>query len=214
MGIKERKEREKENRREEIIKAAKKLIAPHGVDGMSMNQVADRTELNKATLYLYFGNKDDLIDAIVLEGLIMLDKRFQQAEQQSKSSLEKVLDLMKITFEFYKQYPVYFQTMNHQEKRKPSARLNTPHAARSNEISAKLFERYQDLLRQGIGEGSIRKDIDVNQCSILVYAHTYGIMHTLLSKEDIYRDVLNLAPESIEKSTLEFMEYYLRRRGK
>ena len=175
-----------------------------------MNQIADLTELNKATLYLYFSNKDDLIDALVYEGLMMLERKFQEADQHSTSGLEQVLCLMKITFDFYKQYPIYFYTMNHQERRKPGEHLNTPHAIMGDEIAGRLFEKSRGSMQQGIEEGSIRKEINIHQVSILIYAHTYGVMHTIYSKEDIYKDVLNMDPDSIEKSALEFMEYYLR----
>lgn len=210
MGIKERKEREKKNRRQAIIKAAKKLIIKEGVEGMSMNQVADLTELNKATLYLYFDNKDDLIDAIVYEGLIILDKEFQKAGQRSKSGLKRVLDLMKTTFDFYKKYPLYFYAMNHQERRKLADRLNTPYSIKGNEIASRLFGQYEEGLKQGIEQGSIRKDIDVNRVIILIYAHTYGVMHTIYSKKDIYEDVLNTDASAVEQAALEFMEYYLK----
>ena len=73
MGTAERKERERLRRRNAILRAAKRIISTHGVEGMSMNQLADATELNKATLYLYFSDKDDLIDAIVYEGLVLLE---------------------------------------------------------------------------------------------------------------------------------------------
>ena len=210
MGTKERKARERKNRGEAIIKAAKKIIVKQGVEAMSLNQVADRTELNKATLYLYFSNKDDLIDAIVYEGLVMLEKKLQESDPPSASGLEKVLALIKTTFDFYRQYPVYFYTMNHQERRKPHERQNTPHAIKGDEITARLFDRYNESLRLGLEEGSIRREIDIRQVFVLIYAHTYGIMHTIYAKEDIYKDVLHLEPVSIEKSALEFMEYYLR----
>jgi TetR/AcrR family transcriptional regulator len=210
VGIKERKEREKRDRRREIIKSAKKAILKHGVEGMSMNQVADLAELNKATLYLYFSNKDDLIDALVYEGLMILEKEFQEADQRSLSGLDKVLFLTKKTFDFYKQNPVYFYTLNHQERRKPSERSSTPFSIKGDEIAGRLFDKFQECLQQGIAEGSIRKEIDIKQISILIYAHTYGVMHTIYSKEDIYKDVLNMNPETVEKSALELMEYYLR----
>ena len=210
MGIKERKEREKKNRRQAIIKAAKKLILKQGVEGMSMNQVADLTELNKATLYLYFNNKDDLIDAIVYEGLIILDKEFQKADRQSASGLTKILNLIKSTFDFYRQYPVYFYTMNHQEKRKLSERLNTPYSIKGNKIASRLFGQYEKVIRQGMEEDSIRKDININMVLVLIYAQTYGVMHTIHLKEDVYQDVLHLDPDAIEKSYLEFMEYHLK----
>ncbi len=210
MGIKERKEREKGNRRREIIKSAKKIILKHGVEGMSMNQVADLTELNKATLYLYFRNKDDLIDALVYEGLVILEKEFQEVDQPARSGLDRVLFLMKKTFDFYKRNPVYFLTLNHQERRAPGKRSSTPFSIKGDEVASRLFDQFGQSIQQGMAEGSIRKEIDIKQISILIYAHTYGVMHTIYSKEDIYKDVLNMDPETVEKAALEFMEYYLR----
>jgi len=210
VGIKERKEREKGNRRREIIKSAKKIILKHGVEGMSMNQVADLTELNKATLYLYFSSKDDLIDALVYEGLVILEKEFQEVDQPSRSGLDRVLFQMKKTFDFYKRNPVYFLTLNHQERRAPGKRSSTPFSIKGDEIAGRLFGQFGQSIQQGIAEGSIRKEIDIKQISILIYAHTYGVMHTIYSKEDIYKDVLNMDPETVEKAALEFMEYYLR----
>lgn len=210
MGVKERRERERDLRKKGIIQAAKKLIAKHGVEGMTMNQVADLTELNKATLYLYFSNKDDLIDAVVHEGLAALEKRFREADRPHPSGLARVLDLMKKSFLFYRQHPVYFYAMNHQERRTPGERLNTPHAAKADEIANRLFGTFQESLRLGQKDGSIRSDIDIPQVSLLTYAHTYGVMHTIYSKKDIYEDVLRLEPKAIERSALELMAYYLR----
>ena len=210
MGIAERKEREKMQRRKAIIQAGKKLISKLGVDGMSMNQLAESTELNKATLYLYFSNKDDLIDAIVYEGLLLLEKKFRDIERQSISGLEKVLKLVDAMFSFYKEYPVYFHAFNHQERRTPNARMETPFAIKGNEAASRIFGKIADGLRQGIEEGCIRKEIDINAVIILIYAHTYGVMHTIHSKEDVYKDVLSMDSESVEKSALEFIEFYLR----
>jgi TetR/AcrR family transcriptional regulator len=211
MGIAERKEREKEQRRQAIIKAGKKVISKLGVDGMSMNMLAESTELNKATLYLYFSSKDDLIDAIVYEGLLLLEKKFQEIDRHSISGLEKVLNLVDATLTFYKEYPVYFYAMNHQERRPAHERLETPFATKGNEAASRLFEKIKEGLRQGIEAGSIRKEIDVNTAIILIYAHTFGVMHTVHAKEDVYKDVLNVDPGDIEKSALESIEYYLRK---
>lgn len=210
MGIAERKKREKKIRHDAIIEAAKKIIGKNGVEDMSMNQVADLTELNKATLYLYFSNKDDLIDAIVYEGLVMLEKIFLEHLKLFKSGREKVLGLIKITFDFYQKYPIYFYTMNHQERRKPNLRLNTPNSTKGNEIASRLFVIHCQSIKQGIEDGSIRKETDIKQVNLFIYAHTYGIMHTIHSKKDIYKDVMNLEADSIQKSALEFMEYYLK----
>ena len=53
--------------RSRILAAATDLIATHGVQGMTMRQLASACGLNIATLYHYVGSKADLIGAIVDE---------------------------------------------------------------------------------------------------------------------------------------------------
>ena len=212
MGIKERKEREKRRRRNAILKAAKKIVGKNGVEGMSMNQVAELTELNKATLYSYYSNKDDLIDAIVYDGLVLLEKEFEKHDDKSAPGITKVIDLTRATFNFYRTYPVYFSAMNHQERRGPGARMETPFAIKGDEIASRIFGKIQMSIEQGIEDGSIRREIDINHCSMLFYSYTYGVMHTLLSKEDVYSDVLGLDSLAVERQALEFLKYFLERR--
>jgi transcriptional regulator, TetR family len=52
-----RREREKEQRRRDIMDSAEKLFFKKGYDEVSMNDIAEDVELSKATLYLYFDNK-------------------------------------------------------------------------------------------------------------------------------------------------------------
>ena len=54
-------------KRSQILAAAAELIAAHGVEGMTMRQLATASGLNIATLYHYFGSKSDLLGAIVDE---------------------------------------------------------------------------------------------------------------------------------------------------
>jgi AcrR family transcriptional regulator len=54
-------------KRSQILAAATELIATHGVEGMTMRQLASACGLNIATLYHYFGSKSDLLGAIVDE---------------------------------------------------------------------------------------------------------------------------------------------------
>lgn len=211
MGVAERRLREKEQRRRAIITAAKRLVVKYGVEGMSMNQLAEATELNKATLYLYFSEKNDLIDAIVYEGLVLLEKEYQRSDPRRLSGLEKVLDLVSVTFAFYKRHPVYFYTLNHQERRRVTERVGTPFAEKGNEVALRVFERMADGVRRGIQDGSIRKEIDVDMFLVLLYAQMYGVTHTVYSKEDIYKDVFGLDSTAVEKSALELIGHYLRR---
>ena len=196
-------------RRQTILKFAKKIIAKFGVEEMSMNQLADAAELNKATLYLYFANKDDLIDAIVYEGLQVLETRLQDSDSRSETGLERVLNQVHTIFSFYRQHPFYFYAFNHQERRPSSLRKEGPFAEKGNEIASKVFGKTATALKLGIEQGNIRENIDINVFLILMFAQIFGVMHTVHTKEDVYEDLLALDSGTIEDSTVEFLRYYL-----
>ena len=67
MGITERREREKKERRKTILNCAKELILSQGVERVSMMDIADKAELSKATMYLYFSGKEDILNEICEE---------------------------------------------------------------------------------------------------------------------------------------------------
>ena len=61
MGVTERKEREKEFKRSIMLEAAEELILEKGLDQLNMDEVAERAEVSKGSLYQYFNNKNDLV---------------------------------------------------------------------------------------------------------------------------------------------------------
>jgi len=67
MGITERREREKNERRKAILKCATDLILSRGVERVSMEDIARKAELSKATLYLYFSGKEIIFNEICEE---------------------------------------------------------------------------------------------------------------------------------------------------
>jgi len=64
MGITERREREKIERRRAILNCARELVLLQGVHYVSMEDIARKAELSKATVYLYFSSKEILFNEI------------------------------------------------------------------------------------------------------------------------------------------------------
>ena len=54
MSLKERREREKEERRKQILDAARALLFEKGLNSTSMNQIAKQAEIGVATIYFYY----------------------------------------------------------------------------------------------------------------------------------------------------------------
>jgi TetR/AcrR family transcriptional regulator, regulator of autoinduction and epiphytic fitness len=61
-------ERRRDRRKAEIVRTATEILSEHGYQGMSLEDVAEQTDIAKATLYHYFSGKDELVTA-VLEAL-------------------------------------------------------------------------------------------------------------------------------------------------
>src|SRR5947207_3163698 len=63
-----RREQEKEDLRQTILKAAGDLFLAQGYERFSMRHLAESIGYSAATLYLYFRDKDDLLFTVVDEG--------------------------------------------------------------------------------------------------------------------------------------------------
>src|SRR5665647_1171720 len=113
MSMKEIKEQEKEQRRNYILDVAEKLFFSRGYDDVSMDDIANEVELNKATLYLYFKNKESLFFAIVLRGVRILHAMVSEGVKNCENGI-KILYLTGIAyFNFVNKYPDYNLSLIH-----------------------------------------------------------------------------------------------------
>ncbi len=83
MGIPERRERERNERREAILAGATRVFAEKGVSLATMEDIARESELSKGALYLYFKSKDELFLAIGQDALRELSERFEEVQRQA-----------------------------------------------------------------------------------------------------------------------------------
>jgi len=60
MSIKDRKEREKQQKHDHILNVAETIFFEKGYENATMEEIAEKAEYSKGTLYLYFKNKEEL----------------------------------------------------------------------------------------------------------------------------------------------------------
>ena len=84
MGIQERREREKERRRLQILVAAKSVFVKKGFGRATMEDIAGEAELSAGTLYLYFKNKNELYASLTLRILQYLIIRLEQLHRENE----------------------------------------------------------------------------------------------------------------------------------
>lgn len=62
-------EKQRRIREEAIIEAARELFVRHGYDAMSMDDVASRVGVSKATLYNHFASKEELVIEVIIAAI-------------------------------------------------------------------------------------------------------------------------------------------------
>lgn len=68
-----------ERTRRRLLDAAAAEVARHGVARASLNAIAAATDLKTGSIYFHFGSKDELIDAMLEEGLRATHERLDAA---------------------------------------------------------------------------------------------------------------------------------------
>lgn len=83
MSTAERRAREKAQRRQEILAAARQEFLERGVHRPTVDDVAARAQVSKGTIYLYFDSKEEILAVLLLEGLELLLVQMEAVTQAS-----------------------------------------------------------------------------------------------------------------------------------
>ncbi len=105
MGVKERRTREKEQLRRQILSAARELFVNEGYESVSMRKIANKIEYSPTTIYLYFEDKADLLDSVCKETLLDLLNTLERLKEDTSDPVEALRKSGKAYVEFGLKYP-------------------------------------------------------------------------------------------------------------
>ncbi|HEY1493129.1 MAG TPA: TetR/AcrR family transcriptional regulator, partial [Candidatus Solibacter sp.] len=108
MGIKQRRAREKENLREEILDAARTLFVKDGYESVSIRKIADKVQYAPGTIYLYFHDKAEIMTKICEETFAKLNARMQAIEHDSSAPVDKLRRGLRTYIEFGLDHPKHY----------------------------------------------------------------------------------------------------------
>lgn len=110
---KARRERKTLERREAILAAARDVFYESGFHRATVDEVAERAEVAKGTVYLYFESKETILSYLLLEGLEALDEQLAAAfnEKATLSAEKRLRRLCAAYIDFYQTEPDYFRLM-------------------------------------------------------------------------------------------------------
>lgn len=106
MGVQERREREKQGIREEILSAARALFVQEGYENVSIRKIAEKVEYSPGTIYLYFQDKADILAQISEETFSRLEQRLVAINRDTAvDPIERVRRGLRAYIEFGLKHP-------------------------------------------------------------------------------------------------------------
>src|SRR5579864_4072224 len=139
---KQRRAREKEGLREEILDAARTLFVKEGYDSVSIRKIADKIEYSPGTIYLYFRDKAEILARICEETFSKLLTRMQAIEHDSAQPLDKLRRGLRTYIQFGLENPNHYVVTFIQAKAH----------ARSRTVFETTGLQTFDCLRKGVQE--------------------------------------------------------------
>ncbi len=108
MGTSERRTREKQELRVKIQEAATELIVSEGYQNVSIRKIADRIEYAPSTIYLYFKDKEELVQSICNDLFAQLSTILQQIQDSPSPIEQKLSSCCRAYIEFGLAHPNHY----------------------------------------------------------------------------------------------------------
>ncbi len=199
MSTSERRAREKEHRRQEILEAARKVFSSKGIAEATVDDVAAFAELSKGTIYLYFSSKEEILAHLLLEGLDILLRGLTEAyaSREEISPVERLGRLTRAYLNFFKENPFYFRLMVAFDRGRLHEKVSPE---LGEEIKARNHEALQlvaKTIHEGIQKGLFRP-CDPWLTAAVLWASIHGVV--ILMSIPFRRELLGFSLEQMAEA--------------
>ena len=182
MGIAERKERERRDRINTILIAARDLFFEKGYRA-TMDEIAERAELSKGTLYIYFKSKDELYISVILEGFHLLEERMKKAIGRAEGAVERVKAIYYAFIDHCLENRAYFRTTQYFLTEDARANTSPQLVETINRSTAELMQYGVKAIEEGVKEKAFRGDLNPAALATAIWRMATGILDLAVLEE-------------------------------
>ena len=213
MGIKERKERHKEDLKAKILQAAKKLFVTEGYEATSIRKIAAEIEFSPTTIYLYYKDKTDIAYSLHQEGFGLLRERLSTLTYVD-NAFERLKAMGKGYIQFALDHPDFYEIMFIMKE--PMQYLQAHHPEEDwpegERVFDALIETVQGCKAQGYFEGMNTEEMAMLSWSVvhgLCSLHiTYHFKHIADKCSHIDMPVQDALLENVFGSYVQLLERF------
>lgn len=178
--------------RKNISKIAEKLFIEKGIENTSMNDIAKESGYSKASLYVYFKDKEELIAVLVLESMEKLYEYLGKAVNAQGDFYHRYLEICEALFQYHSEYPLYSQMalMNINIDFEGTEFL--PEERDTFQVGEKINELLWTFFRDGIELGVIKRDINITQTTFAMWGMLTGVIQLSFNKKEYITQMLHM----------------------
>lgn len=191
MGIVERREREREKVRRQILDAARELFARDGYDRVTMRAIAEAIEYSPTTIYNHFEDKEDLVEALCQEDFTRLFAALT-AGGIPQDPVERIRQMGRAYARFALEYPNHYRFMFMTAKM-------PDHEMRPDMPGWRSFELLLQACRQAVAAGRFAGD-SPEAIAQVMWASLHGATALLVTYTPNQFPCVPADPQLIEKT--------------
>jgi AcrR family transcriptional regulator len=181
MSSQERREKERENRRSSILKAARKLFFDRGFKSVTIDNIAAKAEVSKGSVYLYFKSKEEIYTQILINDNIAA---FEDLKNKFSAKEAPAAELL---LEYADNYINYFLNDNELFRILITFMLHADDMILTDEQNSQLFQTTNDnihfvseILQKGVDSGEFLPTINIRQAQNAIWGLLNGVISLYL----------------------------------
>jgi TetR/AcrR family transcriptional regulator len=186
MGTTERREREKQQRRDDILNTARTIFFDKGFRDTTIDDIARATELARGTIYLYFESKEEIYATVLEEGLDILHTLVREAYSSEQDPLTNLLAGHDAFMRFHDEYKNHYNVLL-LDKMQIEEVLPPELKSRLNAKFTGMAEWLAKILQEGIDQGFFRP-MPVLEVAVLQMGICMGFAQMLDKCQTIFTD--------------------------
>ena len=178
MGIEERRAREREQLRQQILLAARELFVNEGYENVSMRKIANKIEYSPTTIYLYFKDKADLLDSLCQETLLNLLNTLEALKRDMSDPVEALIESGRTYIEFGLKYPQDYKLTF-----VLGPQFQKGLGLQEGSVGEKVFNYLREMVSECIQQKRFRQ-MDVETTGQVLWSAVHGVTMLLIDFPD------------------------------
>lgn len=195
-----RKKEPKSVHREKIASAASVLFMDKGIAATSMDDIAKAAGYSKATLYVYFENKEEIIGILVLDSMKKLYHYIDTALEQQETTKEQYNFICRGLVQYQEEFPFYFKMVLDKINIDFESHEYLPEEKETYQIGEEINEKIKEFLISGIDKGDLRNNLKIMPTIFNFWGMLSGLIQLASNKEEYIKKTMGL-------SKIQFLEY-------